>query len=393
VFRGLPDKPYRAGLGDHDPQSVRTDPSAMLAKPPRDEPDQRSIIVRLVANFPSSSFAFIMATGIISIAAALLDFGRIASLLLAVNSTAFFVLWILTFLRLIYFPLTVIADLRDPRRGPGFLTAVAGTNVLGDQISLLTSHQDIAAALWLGGCALWVGLIYCVFSALATRATKPSITAGLDGSWLLIVVAPQSSAILGAQIAGVFSSPQIVIFASLSLYLLGGAFYFVIITLIIYRWLFEPLAPEQLTPSYWINMGAAAITTLAGARLSSAVISDPVLAITRGYIIGETLLFWSVASWWIPLLAGLMVWRHLTHRVRLVYQFDYWSLVFPLGMYAAATLSFTRVIGAEFLAFVPCFFFWAAIATWCLTFFGMMRRLVGAVPILVGGQARQQRME
>ncbi len=263
----------------------------MLAKPPRDEPDQRSIMVRLVANFPSSSFAFVMATGIISIAAALLDFGRIASLLLAVNSTAFFVLWILTFLRLIYFPLTVIADLRDPRRGPGFLTAVAGTNVLGDQISLLTSHQDIAAALWLGGCALWVGLTYCVFSALATRATKPSITAGLDGSSLLIVVAPQSSAILGAQIAGVFSSPQIVIFASLSLYLLGGAFYVVIITLILYRWIFEPMTPEQLTPSYWINMGAAAITTLAGARLSSAVVFAPVLAVARGYIIGETLLF------------------------------------------------------------------------------------------------------
>ena len=82
-----------------------------------------------------------------------------------------------------------------------------------------------------------------------------------------------------------------------------------------------------------------------------------------------------------------MVWRHLIRRVRLVYQFDYWSLVFPLGMYAAATLSFTQTIGAEFLTFVPRFFFWAAIAAWCLTFFGMMRRLVGVVPILIGGQA------
>ena len=62
-------------------------------------------------------------------------------------------------------------------------------------------------------------------------------------------------------------------------------------------------------------------------------------------------------------------------------------------MYAAATLSFTRTIGTEFLTPVPRFFFWMAIAAWCLTFFGMMRRLVGAVPILIGGQARQQRME
>ena len=363
----------------------------MPAKPSRDKPDQRAV-VRLVTDLPSGSFAFVMATGIISIAAALLGFGRMASLLLGVNSAGFLALWILTFLRLIYFPSDVIADLRDHRRGPAFLTVVAGTNVLGDQISLLTSYQKIAVTLWLLGCALWVGLVYCFFAAVTTRATKPPL-AGLDGTWLLIVVAAQSSAILGAQIAGGFSSPEIVIFASSSLYLLGGAFYLVIITLILYRWIFEPMAPEQLTPSYWINMGAAAITTLAGARLSSAVVFDPVLAVTRGYIIGETLFFWSVASWWIPLLAGLMVWRHLIRRFRLFYQFDYWSLVFPLGMYASATLTFAQTIGAEFLAPVPRFFFWVAIAAWCLTFFGMMRRLAGVVPILIGGQASQQRME
>jgi tellurite resistance protein TehA-like permease len=366
----------------------------MPTKPSRDKLDQRAMaMVRLVSDLPSGSFAFVMATGIVSIAAELLGFQRSASLLLGVNSAGYLALWILTFLRLIYFPTAVIADLCDHRRGPAFLTVVAGTNVLGDQISLLTSYQNIAVTLWLLGCSLWVGLVYCFFAAATTRATKPSLTAGLDGTWLLIVVAPQSSAILGAQIAGGFSSPVIVIFASLSLYLLGAAFYLVIITLVLYRWIFEPMPPEQLTPSYWINMGAAAITTLAGAQLSSAVVFDPVLAVTRGYIIGETLLFWSIASWWIPLLAGLMVWRHLIRRVRLFYQFDYWSLVFPLGMYAAATLTFARTIGAEFLTPVPRFFFWVAIAAWCLTFFGMMRRLAGVVAILIGGQASQRRME
>ncbi len=63
----------------------------MPAKPPRHEPDQRPI-VRLVADLPSGSFAFVMTTGIISIAAALLGFGRIALLLLAVNSTGFLAL-------------------------------------------------------------------------------------------------------------------------------------------------------------------------------------------------------------------------------------------------------------------------------------------------------------
>ena len=71
-----------------------------------------------------------------------------------------------------------------------------------------------------------------------------------------------------------------------------------------------------------------------------------------------------------------MVWRHVIGRVRLVYQFDYWSLVFPLGMYAAATLSFARAIDAEFLAFVPRFFLFAAIGAWCLVVVGMVRHFV-----------------
>lgn len=317
-----------------------------------------------------------MATGIISIAAALLNFGRIAAMLLAVNAIAFALLWVLTLLRGMYCSSALIADLADHRRGPGLLTVVAGTNVLGDQIAQLTSHQGIAVTLWLLGWALWVGLTYCLFASFATRAAKPLITAGLDGTWLLIVVAPESSAILGAQIAGSFSSPKFVVFVSLSLCLLGAAFYLVIITLILYRWLFEPMAPSEFTPAYWINMGAAAITALAGARLSVAVVSDPKLASIGGCLLGMTWFFWSVASWWIPLLAVLMVWRRVIGRLRLVYQFDYWSLVFPLGMYATATLSFARAIDAKFLAVVSRFFLFAAIGAWCLVVVGMVRHFV-----------------
>jgi tellurite resistance protein TehA-like permease len=336
--------------------------------------------VRLVADLPTGSFAFVMATGIISIAAALLGFARFASVLLTVNAVAFLLLWVLTLLRGVYCSSAVIADLCNHRRGPGFLTVAAGTNVFGRQIAQLTPHQDIAASLWLLGGMLWVGLVYSLFAAFVTRAAKP----------LLFVVAPESSAILGAQIAGSFSSPVFVIFISLSLCLLGGAFYLVIITLILYRWLFEPMTPSEFTPAYWINMGGAAITALAAARLSMAVATDPALAGISGFLLGTTLFFWTVASWWIPLLA-LMGWRHLIGRLRLVYQFDYWSLVFPLAMYAVATLSVTRVISAEFLTCVLGFFFWAAIGAWSLTFFGMIRQFVGLGRFALSGRPKSGR--
>jgi Voltage-dependent anion channel len=66
-----------------------------------------------------------------------------------------------------------------------------------------------------------------------------------------------------------------VIFVSLCLFLLGGVLYLILISLIVQRWLFEPMRPAQITPSYWINMGAAAIATLAGTRLASIAAADP----------------------------------------------------------------------------------------------------------------------
>ncbi|MEO6798470.1 MAG: hypothetical protein ABI178_00820, partial [Rhodanobacter sp.] len=42
---------------------------------------------------------------------------------------------------------------------------------------------------------------------------------------------------------------------------------------------------------------------------------------------------WATATWWIPLLAILELWRHGLRHVRLRYEVDDWDIVFPLGMY------------------------------------------------------------
>src|SRR5262249_40980876 len=156
---------------------------------------------------------------------------------------------------------------RNHRTGPGFLTAVAATSILGSQFVLFRSNRDAAAALWVMSLVLWIGLIYAVFVAMTIKRVKPPLATGLDGTWLLTVVATESMAILATHVSGVFSRPDIVVVVSLCLFLLGGVLYLILISLIAQRWLFESMRPEQLTSSYWINMGAAAITTLAGARL------------------------------------------------------------------------------------------------------------------------------
>ena len=74
-----------------------------------------------------------------------------------------------------------------------------------------------------------------------------------------------------------------------------------------------------MTPPYWINMGAVAITTLAGSSLLLQSDRWSFLVMLRPFLAGFTLFFWATATWWIPLLVILGVWRHLVRRFPLRY--------------------------------------------------------------------------
>jgi tellurite resistance protein TehA-like permease len=336
---------------------------------------RRSAFTALILDLPGGSFAFIMATGIVSLAAIPLGHDNVAAAFFALNLFAFPLLCLLMFVRLIQHPLRVLGELRDHRTVASFLTVVAATSILGDQFVLLASNPQVAAALWFGSLALWIALVYAFFVAMTLRPMKPPLALGLDGTWLLTVVATQAIAILATHISGVFSRPDIVVFVALCFFLLGGVFYLIVISLIVQRWLFEPMQPAQLRPSYWINMGAAAITTLAAERLLSVVGANPLTAVLDQSIEAMTVLFWAIATWWVPLLVTLLVWRHIVHGIRLSFGLEYWSMVFPLGMYTAATSALSRQDGAQFLAVIPHLCFWIALTSWLLGFVGMIRHL------------------
>lgn len=328
--------------------------------------------------FPYGGFAFVMATGIVSIAASLNDLPRVPAILFGLNLVAYAVLLALLLAHLARQPRSILADLSDHRRGPGVLATVAATCVLGNQIVLMTSHPDVAAAFWCGAALLWLGLVYGFFALLTVSPAKPPIAAGIDGSWLLAVVATEALAILTASAADAILPGEASLLAALCLFLLGGTFYLMLLILIVYRWLFLPMRPEQLAPSYWINMGAAAIATLAGARLLAMLDLAPPTMPVRGFVVGATLLFWSLATWWIPLLAVLSVWRHCDVRLR--YRIEHWSVVFPLGMYTTATWRLAEQLRLPSLALVPHVFVWIALTAWCLAFAGMVREVM---PMLI----------
>ncbi|OQA45742.1 MAG: putative membrane protein [Chloroflexi bacterium ADurb.Bin325] len=337
-----------------------------------------SLLQREAAELHPAYFALVMATGIVSIASHLLGMTFISWPLLAINVVAYIVLWLFFLTRLLRYPDRLLHDLASHTLGPGFLTMVAGTCVLGSQLIVVLQDFAVARVLWFVGIALWLLLFYAFFSMVTLKEQKPPLEAGVNGAWLLMVVSTQSVAVLGGLLVARFpGSEGPVLFFSLCMYLLSCMLYILIITLIFSRFMFFKVNPNDLTPPYWINMGAVAITTLAGAVLMLNAEQWPPLVELVPFIKGFTLFFWATGTWWIPLLLIFGGWRHIYKRLPLTYHPLYWGLVFPLGMYTTCTLRLIQATGYDFLAWIPHVFIYLAIIAWALTFYGMSRRLLG----------------
>jgi tellurite resistance protein TehA-like permease len=203
---------------------------------------------------------------------------------------------------------------------------------------------------------------------------KPNLHTGLNGTWLLLVVATEGVAILATAVARLVATPLPLALLALGAWLLGGILYVMLITLIFYRWCFVPMSVSEMTEPWWINMGAMAIATLAGSRLI-------LLAHDLGVLpdSGQPVLFilttacWVMATFWIPLLAILFIAKHAVHGDRIRYTSAEWSVVFPLGMYTAATIAYADAASMPFLIKVAQVTVLIALAAWALAVIGLLR--------------------
>lgn len=336
-------------------------------------------VARGVRDLFPGYFAFVMATGILSIVFHQWNHDQWAWLLFRVAQAAYLLLWLLTAARLTWFFPRFRADFGDHARAPGFFTIVAATSVLGTQYAVLARDSDTAILLWILGLVLWAVIMYAFFTAVMVGVSKPSLETGLNGTWLDPVVATQSISVLGTLIAPHLAEPwrERMLFCSLGMLLLGSVLYVLIITLIFYRFTFVRLSAEEFTPAYWIDMGAEAITTLAGATLIANASQWTFLNDLLPFLKGMTVLFWATGTWWIPLLLILGLWRHVYRHVPLRYDPRYWSAVFPVAMYAAATFALAQATGLDFLYVIPRVFLYVALLAWVAASFGMVRSLVG----------------
>ena len=338
---------------------------------------RQNAFVRAAADLFPGYFALVMATGIISIACFLLEMRTISLVLLVINVIAYAVLCVLLLVRLLFFFSRVKTDIQDHVKGPGFFTVVAGTCVLGSALLIVVDRYYPALVLWLAGIALWIVIMYTFFTAVTVRENKPSIETGLNGGWLLAVVATQSISVLGTLLVSrLVDYREPILFFTLCMFLVGCMLYLLLITLIFYRFTFVNVTMAAMTPPYWINMGAVAITTLAGARLIIAAPDWSLLNDVNPFLKGFTVFFWAAATWWIPLLFALGFWRHVYKRFPLKYDPQYWGMVFPFGMYTVCTFQLSNAIGFPPLLVIPRFFVYLALAGWLAVSVGLLSSLL-----------------
>ncbi len=334
------------------------------------------VLRAVVMELSPAYFAMVMATGIVSVSAQMMGMPRLATALFGLNIAAYVALWILMLLRTAWFTPLVLHDLVDHQRGPGFFTAVAASCIVGSQFILIAGNYHAALALWFLGIGLWLLLTYTILAAFTIKEKKPALYEGITGAWLLAVVATQAVAALSALIALHWAQPYrlSINFLGLSMWWWGGMLYIWMISLIFYRYTFFTLAPGDLTPPYWINMGAMAISALTGARLIVNAPDAPFLGSLLPFLKGFTVFYWATGTWWIPMLAILGTWRYVFKRFPLKYDPLYWGAVFPLGMYVASTFQMAQAMRLDFLLVLPRVFLYIALAAWALTFAGLCRR-------------------
>lgn len=318
----------------------------------------------LLKNLSPANFAFVMSSGALSIIFHRTDWFYFSWAFLIIGSIGYAALSALFIWRVFILRKEVLQDLKDVKKMFKYLTFSAGSSSLAVSYSLL-GHSLVGLILGSIGVISSIILTYTLFCTLFFHVLVPIEV--ISPFWLLLAIASNSS---GLVITTLWKNEMIVdpIFLLLAFcfWSFGVLIYVIFMTLNIFRMLFFPFEGHDMDPCYWTCMGAAAIAVVDGSQF--VVVRDLPLffATIKPFIEGMVLLLWEWGTAWIPILCLMELWKAWYFKVSFRYQPSLWAMVFPLGMYTAATdLLYSSTHLEIFHKLVP-IFLWVTFAVWCL---------------------------
>ncbi len=343
-------------------------PSAEAGSPTlASEPLPRGLVGRWLATLDPGYFAWVMASGIISVGGALLGVPLLSEVALGVTIGAFLLLGWAYGMRMALFPRRFRTGLRDPTVAMAYFTVVAGTGVLAIRLQM-AGHATVALGLGVAAFCAWLVLTYGLPWSIVAAAHRP-VLGQFNGTWLVWVVATQSLSIVAAGLAP--AAPGAALRHALpavatTLWGVGVVLYLVLIVIIFLRLMVVEVTPAEMGPAYWIAMGATAISARAAAGIL--VLHGPrvgvIVSEMHPFLVGLSVVLWAFGTWWIPLLVLLGIWRYLVRGYPKGYEPRLWSVVFPLGMYTVASYTLGRAAGLDFMVAVARVWLWVGVVAW-----------------------------
>jgi tellurite resistance protein TehA-like permease len=324
------------------------------------------VTIRLADLEPSPDvFAAVMATGILSVAAANHHYREISE-----------TMGILATLGLVVLLGLVVGTRRfaawrfkDPDVTLRLFTFVAACAVLD---SRLATQPILVWLLAVAALASWLVLIVVSARNMWARGWS-ALRDEAHGAWELASVGTSGLAIVATKVA-VHTPAHGVLYAAVPIWVAALGIYCLMTFLILWRTVAERQDRDGFEPDTWILMGGLAIATLAGDTLHA--VAPPWLA---GPVRAVTVVIWVAATLWIPPLIYFGLRRISRRPTILRFAGVWWALVFPLGMYSAASYAMAAETHRDALLTVSLVFFWDALAAWLIVVVAGVLRLARAV--------------
>ncbi len=321
-----------------------------------------------------------MGTGVISLGLSA-DGWRLPSLVFLVIAAVGYIELVLVEGRPVVLRPGSLRDSFSSLRGSlGAFTFAVGTLVLASRLVIL-GQTALAVALFVVGGTAAVGCAYLVPANAMVRHFAAGRLGLGGGLWLLWPVALDATSVAASSISRVGQvAPGPLAVLAAATWTLGLVIYLPLLAALLGRVVLTDVRLRELGPSYWVTMGAAALSCLAAANIAAnpatRAFVNPNLATTAAEV---ALGMWFLATALLPVVCGLSLARTLS-RSRLVGSpKELWLPVFPTGMYALASRTLGLTTHVVWLAQVGATAIWLAVAVFLIEVFrGVLLLLVPA---------------
>ncbi len=287
----------------------------------------------------------------------------IAGLAIFLSTTVFMVM------RVIVFCKNTLNEFLNPENTLYFHTIVGTVNLVGVCLSRILHWHTTANIFWYAGIALWVGISLATFTTLflCQKSEDRKLEGVLHGGWFFATLSTQSTVFLGTIIMEHAAGHTFIIqLLSFALWSIGAWLYLILSSIIFLRLFFCKFSDITTLSPYWMNIGAAGATALAGVSLYQHIqIAGGPFSDLLPFLKGTSLLFWSIGLWWLPFLLILAIVKQESRAGGLVFTVGYWEIVLTLGLYATGTSQLSHVFEGQYLPLMSQFFSLSSITLGC----------------------------